>query len=225
MSGAYWGLCTLEILKAGDRMNKEELVSWVVKCQNEDGGFGGNLGHDSTLVLFLLRGFINRYTLSALQILAICDKMDAIDKERVVAFIMSLYLPNGSFMNDKYGELDLRFNYCAVQSMCLLGRMSDLNVDQITKYICSCQNIDGGFGSIPGSESHSGMVFCAIGALSILHTVNRCNVKRLCRWLDYRQVDSGGLNGRPEKQCDLCYCWWSLSAMIILSRDLICFEQ
>ena len=128
-------------------------------------------------------------------------------------------------MNDKYGEIDLRFNYCAVQSMCLLGRMSDLNVDQITKYICSCQNIDGGFGSIPGSESHSGMVFCAIGALSILHTVNRCNVKRLCRWLDYRQVDSGGLNGRPEKQCDLCYSWWSLSAMIILSRDLICFEQ
>ena len=93
-----------------------------------------------------------------------------------------------------------------------------MDCDQITQYICSCQNIDGGFGSIPGSESHSGMVFCAIGALSILHTVDKCNVKRLCRWLDHRQVDSGGLNGRPEKQCDLCYSWWSLSAMIILSK-------
>lgn len=36
-------------------------------------------------------------------------------------------------------------------------------------------------------------------------------------WLDHRQVDSGGLNGRPEKQCDLCYSWWSLSAMLVLS--------
>lgn len=131
---------------------------------------------------------------------------------------MNLYQPNGSFTNDKYGELDLRFNYCAVQSMCLIGKREQLDTDQITQYICSCQNIDGGFGSIPGSESHSGMVFCAIGALSILHTVDKCNVKCLCRWLDHRQVDSGGLNGRPEKQCDLCYSWWSLSAMMVLSE-------
>lgn len=50
MSGAYWGLCALEILDAGDKINQDELVSWVLKCQNEDGGFGGNLGHDSNLV-------------------------------------------------------------------------------------------------------------------------------------------------------------------------------
>ena len=50
MSGAYWGLCALEILDAGNEMDKEELVSWGIKCQNEDGGFGGNEGHDSNLV-------------------------------------------------------------------------------------------------------------------------------------------------------------------------------
>lgn len=50
MSGAYWGLCALEILNAGDQMDREALVEWVKKCQNDDGGFGGNLGHDSNLV-------------------------------------------------------------------------------------------------------------------------------------------------------------------------------
>ena len=143
------------------------------------------------------------------------------DKDKVASFIKSQYLPDGSFTTDKYGELDLRFNYCAVQSMCLLGKLDELDKDQITKYICSCQNIDGGFGSIPGSESHSGMVFCAMAALSILHTVDQCNIPRLCGWLNYRQVDSGGLNGRPEKQCDLCYSWWSLSAMMIISMSMI----
>lgn len=71
--------------------------------------------------------------------------MDVIDKDKVVSFILSLYQPNGSFITDKYGELDLRFNYCAVQSMALLGKLNELDGEQIAKYICSCQNIDGGF--------------------------------------------------------------------------------
>jgi geranylgeranyl transferase type-2 subunit beta len=37
-------------------------------------------------------------------------------------------------------------------------------------------------------------------------------------WLAERQVDSGGLNGRPEKQSDVCYSWWNLSALSILGR-------
>lgn len=179
MSGAYWGLCALEILNAGEEMNKEELVSWVLKCQNEDGGFGGNIDHDSNLVFVRFAVMSCSYTLSALQILAICDRMEAIDADRVVAFIKGLYQPDGSFITDKYGELDMRFIYCAVQSMALLKRLDELDADQIAKYICSCQNIDGGFGSIPGSESHSGMVFCATGALAILNKVDCCDTEKL----------------------------------------------
>jgi geranylgeranyl transferase type-2 subunit beta len=33
-----------------------------------------------------------------------------------------------------------------------------------------------------------------------------------------RQCDSGGLNGRPEKQADVCYSWWILSALSVLGR-------
>ena len=70
--------------------------------------------------------------------------MDVIDKDKAASFILSLYQPDGSFITDKYGELDLRFNYCAVQSMALLGKLEELDREQIAKYICSCQNIDGG---------------------------------------------------------------------------------
>ena len=31
-------------------------------------------------------------------------------------------------------------------------------------------------------------------------------------------MDGGGLNGRPEKQSDVCYSWWILSALSILGR-------
>lgn len=56
MSGAYWGLCALEIMNAGDAIDKEELTTWVLRCQNEDGGFGGNEGYDSTLVYDFFSG-------------------------------------------------------------------------------------------------------------------------------------------------------------------------
>lgn len=87
---------------------------------------------------------LRRYTLSAIQILVICDKLALIDTEKVVSFIKQQYRENGSFVNDPYGELDMRFNYCAVNSMALLGRLNELDVDKIAEYISTCQNIDGG---------------------------------------------------------------------------------
>ena len=44
------------------------------------------------------------------------------------------------------------------------------------------------------------------------------NVDQLGWWLAERQCDSGGLNGRPEKQADVCYSWWILSALSILGK-------
>jgi len=67
-------------------------------------------------------------------------------------------------------------------------------------------------------------VFCCICALSIAHSLHLLNVNDvggadlLAWWLAERQCDSGGLNGRPEKQADVCYSWWILSALSIMGR-------
>ncbi len=37
-------------------------------------------------------------------------------------------------------------------------------------------------------------------------------------WLAERQLPCGGLNGRPEKLEDVCYSWWVLSSLAMLSR-------
>ncbi len=58
--------------------DKEELVDFTLKCQTESGGFGGNIGHDPHLL----------YTLSAVQVLAMLDALDRIDKEIVISYIL-----------------------------------------------------------------------------------------------------------------------------------------
>lgn len=55
----------------------EELVDWVWRCQRPDGGFGGNVGHHSHVL----------FTLSALQVLALCDRLHrvSLDIRRKIA--------------------------------------------------------------------------------------------------------------------------------------------
>ncbi|KAI3874780.1 hypothetical protein MKW98_019353 [Papaver atlanticum] len=39
MSGAYWCLTTLDLLGKLVSVHQDEIVSWVMQCQHESGGF------------------------------------------------------------------------------------------------------------------------------------------------------------------------------------------
>ncbi|CAJ1961051.1 unnamed protein product [Cylindrotheca closterium] len=223
MSGIYWTYAALSLLVQRPEADKvlgvtsapsddrPSIVDWVLKCYVKGtGGFGGNLGHDAHIL----------YTLSALQILVMAEyDLNQLHVDDIVKFILSLQQEDGSFVGDQWGEVDTRFSYCAISALSLLSSLGEINLPKAVEYIASCQNLDGGFGSMKGAESHAGQVFCCVGALSIaksLHVIKHPDL--LGWWLAERQCDSGGLNGRPEKQADVCYSWWILSALSIIGR-------
>lgn len=151
MNAVYWSLTTLHLLKGPEweshsPLSRQEIIEFVLECQNDDGGFGGNLNMESHIL----------FTLSAIQVLYILQELSTIDTDRVVKYILSLQLPNGSFKGDTYGEIDNRFSYAAIQSLRLLGSLDTMNVDNAITFILKCQNPDGGFGAVPGGESHAG---------------------------------------------------------------------
>ena len=37
LNGAYWGLATLDILGKLDAVDEEDVISWILKCQDESG--------------------------------------------------------------------------------------------------------------------------------------------------------------------------------------------
>ena len=109
MSGVYWGLTAMALLGRDlqVQMDMEFILNWLLSCQDPlTGGFGGNTNHDPHIL----------YTLSALQILALLDKLDMeqIDKVKIAQYVGSLQQPDGSFYGDKWGEVDTRFSYCAL---------------------------------------------------------------------------------------------------------------
>ena len=212
MSGVYWGLTAMCVLGRDlkSEMDSDVIVEWVLSCQHDNGGFGGSNNHDPHLL----------YTLSALQILALCHELDRVDKDKVASYISSLQQEDGSFFGDKWGEVDTRFSYCALSAMAILGKLDSDLIDKkkAVEFVIKCMNFDGGFGAVPGAESHAGQIFCCIGALSIACALDEVDKDLLGWWLSERQCDSGGLNGRPEKQADVCYSWWILSSLSILGR-------
>ena len=220
MSGVYWGLAAMTLL--GRDLEKEmgsgDIAHWVMSCYYPDsGGFGGNVGHDAHML----------YTLSALQILAMCGHLNRVDTAKVTSYIASLQQKDGSVAGDRWGEVDTRFSYCALQALALLGTLPKyaeeedagagaFSTTRCVQFLSRCLNFDGGFGAVPGAESHAGQIFCCVAALSIAQALHVVDRNLLGWWLAERQCDSGGLNGRPEKQADVCYSWWILSSLSIL---------
>ncbi|XP_013199619.1 geranylgeranyl transferase type-2 subunit beta [Amyelois transitella] len=209
MSGIYWSLTAMELMGQSSRMQKEEIIEFITSCQDsESGGISASIGHDPHML----------YTLSAVQVLAMYDRLDAVDVEGIVRFVSSLQQGDGSFFGDKWGEVDTRFSFCAVMCLSLLQRMEAINVNKAVEFVLSCMNFDGGFGSKPGSESHAGLIYCCVGTLSICNRMDALRGDDLAWWLCERQLPSGGLNGRPEKLPDLCYSWWVMSSLSMLNR-------
>lgn len=210
MSAMYWGVNALYLMRGLDD-EIPEILDFIKKCQQPDGGFSAAPQHDSHLL----------HTLSAVQILIILQKCDHehIDVNKCVSYVKSLQQSNGSFSGDKWGEIDTRFSFCALATLKLLDRLDAIDVDSAIEFVMSCNNeIDGGFGSKPGSESHSAYVYCCVGSLAIANQLHRIDIEQLGTWLSQRQVSSGGLNGRPEKLPDLCYSWWCLSSLKMIDR-------
>lgn len=87
MSGTYWGLTALHLLGRLDLINGTDVVAWVLSCQRENGGFGGSERHDAHLL----------YTLSALQILALYDKLHCVDADAVAQCTLAYAAQMGDF--------------------------------------------------------------------------------------------------------------------------------
>ena len=109
------------------------------------------------------------YTLSAIQVAVILDRLDMLDLERIEDFICGLQQDDGSFVGDAWKEVDTRFSFCAVAALSLMGKLetADIDLDKAVSFVESCMNFDGGFGTRPGSESHAGQIYCCVGFLSI----------------------------------------------------------
>lgn len=219
LSGLYWGLNAAAILKHNDAIDVSWATERTLSCRCQNGGFGGNVGHDAHIL----------YTLSGIQCLALCGstRQDVPNVAGLIEFIVSLQQSEGGFASDEFGEDDIRHTYAAVASLHLLGSLDRIDTALTINHIVHCQTIDGAFATRPGGESHAGYTFCCVATLAMCNGLEHIKyMDRLISWLSKRQFANGGVNGRPSKRADICYAWWVGASLSILSKlDTIDKEQ
>lgn len=94
VAGGYWsltGLAALNYCLSDEKIRL--LIEWLKKCQNTDGGFGGNVGHDSHITS----------THYAVLVLLNFQQIGAVHVDKVVEYVKGLQKPDGSFCGDKWG--------------------------------------------------------------------------------------------------------------------------
>eukprot|EP00127_Corallochytrium_limacisporum_P005712 Clim_evm91s210 gene=Clim_evmTU91s210 len=216
MSAIYWCVTALDLMGELDGTSDSEtgldgdmIIAFVMECYDEqEGAFAPAPGHDTHLL----------YTLSAIQILAMYEKLDLVNASKIAQSVAKLQQPDGSFIGDHWGEIDTRFSFCALATLALLKTPNVIDRMKAKEFVLNCINFDGGFGTAPGSESHAGQIYCCLGSLWLLDALEHAQTDRLSWWLSERQLDAGGLNGRPQKLPDVCYSWWVLASLAMLKR-------
>ena len=101
INGVYWALTAMDIMNARDKMSdtSDQVMEFVLSCYDKDsGGFGPFPRHDPHLL----------YTLSAVQVAVIFDRLDMLDVDKIEEFICSLQQGDGSFVGDEWKEVDTR---------------------------------------------------------------------------------------------------------------------
>ncbi|CAG7681825.1 unnamed protein product [Allacma fusca] len=213
----YWILHSLNLLNV--KLAREEthaISDFLARCQSiTEGGFGGGPGQFAHLAATYA-------AINAIVCLNSVDALKIINREKLLEFIKSMKLKDGSFRMHRGGEVDVRAAYCAIVAAKLTNIYSPELFEGTAEWVVTCQTYEGGFSGYPGMEAHGGYSFCALATLLLLKREQLMNSKSLVRWLAFRQMSlEGGFQGRTNKLVDGCYSFWQGACFSLLTKRLL----
>ncbi|RLU17523.1 hypothetical protein DMN91_009758 [Ooceraea biroi] len=237
MSGIYWGLTALDLMGALERANKEDMLEFIGRCQNESGGISASLQHDPHLL----------YTLSAVQILCMYNALDVIDIDKVVNYVRDRQQADGSFTGDQWGEVDVRFSFCAIATLSLLvnilehipeseshagliyccvgllsitGHLHLIDADRLGWWLCERQLPSGGLNGRPEKLPDVCYSWWVLSALTILGRLQWLDKEAITNYiLSCQDVETGGFSDRPGDMVDPFHTLFGLAALSLLDEE------
>jgi geranylgeranyl transferase type-2 subunit beta len=172
-----------------------------------------------------------RFLYAALHCAALLRKLDTLDVDAAVDYVMRCQNFDGAFGLEPGCESHTGQVFCCVGALSIAGRLQRLDCDRLGRW-CAAPPVATGSqcddrrdAVTPRRCPHAAAQY-AIWHVQALHSalgVGRHSVRAgtdaaSCCRLSERQTRSGGLQGRPEKLQDVCYSWWALSALTIMGR-------
>ncbi|XP_048328762.1 geranylgeranyl transferase type-2 subunit beta 1 isoform X3 [Ziziphus jujuba] len=207
MNGAYWGLTTLDLLGKLHAVDVDQIVSWIIKCQHDSGGFGGNIGHDPHVL----------YTLSAVQVLALFDKLDVLDIEKVST--CQMLLDCKMKMDHFQGTCGVKLIhvFCCVGALAITGALHHIDKDLLGWWLCERQVKSGGLNGRPEKLPDVCYSWWVLSSLIMIDRVHWINKEKLVKYiLDCQDLDNGGISDRPDDAVDVYHTYFGVAGLSLL---------
>ncbi|KAL0709406.1 hypothetical protein Bca4012_016384 [Brassica carinata] len=219
MDGANWGLTTLALLDKLVSVSVDELVSWLLTCQHESGGFAGNTGHDPHVL----------YTLSALQILALFDKLDILDVGKInvkkaVDYILSCRNLDGGFGCTPGAESHAGQIFCGVGALAITGSLHHVDKDLLGWWLCERQVKSGGLNGRPEKLPDVGVKLLSdkkpfiefIGSTKQSLSSSSWTVRFVSHMSRKVVLENGGISDRPDDAVDIFHTYFGVAGLSLL---------
>ncbi|KAJ6796466.1 protein farnesyltransferase subunit beta [Iris pallida] len=210
----YWILHSLALLGEPFDMDFEkDAVDFLLRCEGEDGGYGGGPGQMPHLATTYA-------AVNSLITFGSQRALSSINRGKMRKFLLQMKDPSGAFRMHDGGEIDVRACYTAVSVASILNILDNELVKDVGEYVLRCQTYEGGIAGEPGSEAHGGYTFCGLATMILIGEVDRLDLPRLIDWVAFRQGVECGFQGRTNKLVDGCYSFWQGGVLALVQRLL-----
>ncbi|XP_015789070.1 geranylgeranyl transferase type-2 subunit beta [Tetranychus urticae] len=208
-------LSAIQILTILDALEEDvvdisKVVSYVKSLQQEDGSFFGDKWGEIDV----------RFSFGAIATLSLLDKLDEINVEKAVDFIMKCNnLIDGSFGSRPGSESHAGLVYCALGALALTGFLDKIDADLLGWWLCERQLPSGGLNGRPEKLPdlcYSWWVLASLQMIGRLHWIDRNKLAEFI--LACQDQETGGFSDRPGNVVDPFHTLFGIAGISLLTH-------
>ncbi|TFK25867.1 rab geranylgeranyltransferase [Coprinopsis marcescibilis] len=151
--------------------------------------------------------------------LAIMGHQDALDREEMIAFVMSCWDEEaGAFGAHPDHDAHLLSTLSAIQILIMQDALDRVDVDRVVKFILSLQQPSGVFAGDKFGEIDTRFLYCAVNALSLLGRLGELDVEKTVEYLGRCRNYDGGFGATVGAESHAAQVFVCVAALAILDR-------
>lgn len=193
-------------------INTDKVVEYIKSMQQPNGSFAGDKWGEVDI----------RFSLCAIGSLSILNRLDAIDVDKAVEFILSCCnIIDGGFGSRPGSESHAGLIYCALGSLSLLGRLESIpDADALAWWLAERQLPgSGGLNGRPEKLPDLCYSWWVLASLCILGRISWIDRKKLTHFiLATQDTETGGFCDRPGNMVDPFHTCFGLTGLSLLAH-------
>lgn len=194
-----------------DFVNIENCVNYIKSLQQKDGSFfGDKWGEVDT-----------RFSFCALATLKLLNRLDAIDLDKAVEYVMSCNNQiDGGFGSKPGSESHSAYVYCCVGSLAIAGKLDLVDTEHLGWWLSERQLPSGGLNGRPQKLPDLCYSWWCLSSMKMINMMHLIDHERLLSFiLACQDEEQGGFSDRPGNWVDPYHTMFGVASL-----SLICYH-